>query len=158
MLDVSRAEIESFLRDFQIPWAEDHTNLDTDRLRAALRHGPAKELSELRPGSVRRAARTASLMRDVVVLLESRATSVFGDAREWGRRTLAAEVDLVIAEGLRRAAIEMMGGRSVDRLTGAIMDDTIRAIRDTSGETRSFDWPGGVRVIVTRDAVRIVQD
>jgi len=155
MLDIAREDVELYLRHLGVEWAEDATNADTDKFRAGLRHGPVKDLLKMRPGGARRAARTAGLMEDVVTLVEGRARKVFGNERSWDRATLAKEVGIVIGEGLRRIAMKETKGKGEDKFTGAVLDDVVHAIRDESGETRSYDWPMGITIVISKDAVTL---
>ncbi|MEQ9617338.1 MAG: tRNA lysidine(34) synthetase TilS [Phycisphaerales bacterium] len=158
MLDITRDEIELYLRHLGVEWVEDATNQDTDKFRAGLRHGPVRDLLRMRPGSARRAARTAMLMDDVVTLIEARARRVFGKEFSWDRKDLASEVGIVIAEGLRRAALKQTNGKGEDRLTGEVLDAVVDAVKDESGESRSFDWPLGITVEVTKSTVSMSRE
>jgi len=155
MLDISRDDVELYLKHLGVTWAEDETNADTDKFRAGLRHGPVKELLKMRPGGARRAARTAVLMEDVVTLVEGRARKVFGNERTWDREDLAKEVGIVIGEGLRRIALKETKGKGEDKFTGAVLDDVVDAIRDGAGGTRTYDWPMGITIEITKHAVTL---
>ncbi len=160
MLEVTRAEARGLCALAGVEWREDATNADTTRLRSALRHGPLAEMSELRPGSAGRAARSAGLLRDAAEVVALRATEVFGELYEWPRGELRREVGIVVGEGLRSAARRLMtgvGGRGGDRLSGRVVDPVVRAIRGEGTEPRSFDWPGGIEVWVRARRVTMVR-
>lgn len=149
-LRVTRRTLERVCNDCSIAWRTDATNADTDRARAALRHGPLAEIESTRPGASERAARTAELLRDAAGLIEDRAREVFGEDFEWDRDALRAERAVVVGAGLRRAFERRTGGVGLDRLSGEMIERAVEAVRDASGETRAFDWPGARLVIASR--------
>lgn len=153
MLRVTRREAEALCREVGHEWAVDRTNLETDRLRAALRAGPLAEIARLKPGAPSAASRAAELQRDSARLIEDAAREVFADESEWPRATLRWQRAVVLGAGLRRAA----GGVGADRLSRAVVDPVIRAIKDSVTDPRRFDWPGGLRVEVTARTVRMVR-
>lgn len=153
MLRTSRAECESVCRAASCDWSEDPTNQHIDRLRAALRAGPMRGIADLRPGAALAASRAAELLRDSAGLIEDVACAVFGDGMQWDRATLRAQRGVVLGAGLRRAA----GSAGADRVSRAVVDPVVRAIKDGVSDPRRFDWPGGVRVEVTARAVRLIR-
>lgn len=158
MLQTSRADAESICAAAGFQWANDRTNLDTTRLRAALRHGPLADIAALRPGSAARASRAADHLRDACLVIESRVLAVFGEANSWPRNTLREETALVVGAGLRRAAMRITGGLGADRLGARVVDPVVRAVRDTSTEPRVFAWQLGenrVRVAVSARTVTL---
>lgn len=158
MLQTSRADAESICAAAGFEWANDRTNLDTTRLRAALRRGPLADIAALRPGSAARASRAADHLRDACLVIESRVLAVFGDAASWPRNALRAETALVVGAGLRRAAMQTTGGLGADRLGARVVDPVVRAVRDASTEPRRFAWQLGdnpVRVAVTARTVSV---
>jgi hypothetical protein len=58
----------------------------------------------------------------------------------------------VVLSGLLRRLL-IQAGAKADRLGGRALHPVLRAIRDTTGGRRSFDFSGGARVIVTRGEV-----
>jgi len=158
MLGVDRAEAERLCRLAGVEWAEDVTNRDVRRTRAALRHGPIATLGALWPRASKRASSAAELLRDAAGLVSDRAEEVFGDAVEWPREALRAERAIVVGEGLRRAALRMTGGRGADRLSHRRLKAVVRAIRDSSGERRRFELSRGVILMVERNRVRLEQE
>ncbi|TVQ31123.1 MAG: tRNA lysidine(34) synthetase TilS [Phycisphaeraceae bacterium] len=155
MLGLRREDAERLCRESGVGWREDQTNLDTTRLRAALRHGPLKELEALRPGAATRAARSGAMLRDAAGLVQDRVCEVFGDGFEWERAALRRERAIVVGAGLRRAALKLTGGVGADRLGAKRVDPAVRAVRDEGTEPREFHWPGGVVVRVHANAVQM---
>lgn len=154
MLGCTRAEARAACGTAGITWREDRTNADTSRMRAAIRADVLPLLTALRPESPRRAARAAELLRDAAVIVDERVKGVFGDGLEWRRGEIRGQPGLIIGEGLRRAALRLLGGRHADRLSSRLLDDAVRAIGDDSTEPREFHWPGGV--VVQVDAHRVI--
>ena len=158
MLGLTRAEVVSFLRGFGIGWEEDHTNAETDRLRARLRHEVLPGLLGVRPDAPAHATRLCARMADVTTLIDERVSSVFGDGLQWDRGAISSETDLVIGEGLRRAYDRITGGERLDSVSSEMTHSVSRAIRDGAGGVRVFEWPVGVRVVVCRDTVRMIRE
>lgn len=155
MLGVSRDDAERICAIAGVAWRVDATNSDVSRARAAVRHRVLPTLEDIRPGAALRAVRTAEALQDTVFHVEQRTQAVFGEANAWPRETLRAESAVVVGEGLRRAFARATGGAKKDRLPRRVVEQAVGHIRSKSGETKVFQWPGGVRIEVTRDAVRL---
>lgn len=155
MLRVTRADSERVCALAGVAWREDRTNLDTSRARAALRHTVLPLLEQMRPGAARRAADASDLLRGAAALLDARVRDVAGDGEEWSRATLRDEPALVVGELLRRSFARASGGGKNDRLARRVVDQAVVFIRSRSGERREFQWPGGVRVEVDAQRVRL---
>jgi hypothetical protein len=147
-LTITHADAERLCRDAGVASRIDATNADTTRLRAALRHGPLRDLAAIRPRAALRAAASAELLRDAAGLVQDRAREVFGPELTWPRDRLRAERAIVIGAGLRRAALRLTGGAHGDALTSKALGPAVGAIRDDSTEARAFDWAGGLRLTV----------
>lgn len=94
-------------------------------------------------------------MADADAMVRERAAIVFGEGHQWGRKKLADERQLVIAEGLRMAASKLTRGARMDRITAKQLDPVIVAIGDKSTQPRTFVWSGKLRVIVSAKLVRM---
>jgi len=157
MLHASRADAERICTLAGWAWREDATNTDTTRLRAALRHGPARDLVALRPGGEKRIARTAQVLRDLAGLVHDRAAALLnesivdrGVSLTWPRNLLRQERAVVVTETLRLGAATLLGGRRLDRITGRLLDPAVEAVRDGSTAPRTFCWPGLTLRITSR--------
>ena len=155
MLSTLRSDAEEICNVAGVTWAHDATNDDTDRFRSAVRHGPARQLLELRPGASLGAARAGDLLRDAALLVRDRTDEVFGASDAWERAELRDERAVVLGAGLRSAAIRLSGGGGADALTRRVVDPVVRAIKDDSTEPRHFNWSGGIQVIVTARLVTL---
>lgn len=70
LLDVSRSEIEQYLRERGLDWREDASNRDTVYMRNSIRHELLPFLERYNPAVRSRLAATASLIREDNALLE----------------------------------------------------------------------------------------
>src|SRR5690606_835025 len=80
MLATSRADAERICALASVPWRHDATNDDTTRLRSALRARVIPILRELAPGVERRAAHTATLLRQSADIFDREAAALLADA------------------------------------------------------------------------------
>ncbi len=158
MLWVCKEDTKAICRAAGVEWAHDTTNDDTDRFRSAVRAGPARKLTKLRPEAPASAVRAGDLLRDAALLVQDRVEEVFGEALEWDRKTLRGVRAIVLGAGLRDAALRMTGGVGADQFSRRVIDPVTRAIRDDSTEPRDFHWPHGIRVVVTAHQVALTFD
>lgn len=164
MLGVTRAEARSLCREAGVTWSEDRTNADGRRLRAALRARVLPVLEELRPGTSLRASRAAELMRGTGAALRASARDAFAAAGEeqgdysWRRATLRRLRPVLLGAGLRDMFAGLTGGERLDRLSSRSVDAAVRAIRSTSTDPRTIEFPGGVRVGITASTVTISRE
>ena len=71
MLDLTRADVEDYLRAHQISHVEDSSNASDDYARNRLRHAAVPTLQSVNAQAVRHAAETASLLREDADFLDS---------------------------------------------------------------------------------------
>lgn len=158
MLEVSREQCRALCTECGFEWREDETNADISRARAAIRHRVLPALFEAEPRALRGASRTARQMRLSTAVIEAKAERLLAGAiaeperYTWDRTALAQEQPMIIGALLRRAASEVLGGRSADMRTSDPVFSVVRAIRDTSPHARRFDW-SGLALIVDRHLV-----
>lgn len=153
MLRVRRAEAEGICRASGWAWREDATNLDTDRLRAGLRHLVLPRLIELRPDAPLRACDAADLLRGCQDLIEQSAGVLTESVERDGAsarldRAAAKETSpVVLGQWLRDELQRISVGMGMDRVRAREVAKVCRAIGDGSGEVRVFTLgPGVVRV------------
>jgi tRNA(Ile)-lysidine synthase len=77
LLDVTKGELQSYLRDSGRAWIEDETNVDLENPRNRIRHVVLPELERAYPGASRAMARASEAAREDVKWLEERAQAVF---------------------------------------------------------------------------------
>lgn len=162
-LSVSRAETERICELAGVTPRHDATNDDTRLLRNALRTNVLPTLKELSPGVERRAVRLAGHVRSLDAILRREAESRLGKGAftsgmfHIDRRTLADSPPVVVGEVLRLAIAQLSGGSDLDRVGSAPLSAAVRAILAASGETRTFQWGNGGRLVlrVSRDRVEL---
>ena len=161
MLQTTRADARALCRQMGVEWAEDATNADTRRLRAALRARVLPILEELRPGASRRAARSAALIAVASDALGRAGAAVLRRAEQskssiaWERSRLRTAPAPVVGEALRLAFGKLARGESMDDLSGRIIDGAVNAIGDARTQPRTFQWPAGIKLSVTAKKVTL---
>lgn len=159
MLAVDHAGAVAVLNDLDQGWCEDVTNLN-ERWRARLRAQVLSVLKQLRPAAAANAARTADQLREVAKLLRRRVRAVthrdvhFEDGVAILPRDIARRMPNPLLGGVIRQQARRLGAPA-DALGAAVLRPVVRAIRDASGEVRTFPLAGGVTVTVTADAVTL---
>ena len=116
-------------------------------------------LHDLRMDAPQRATSLADHVRQVSRVLDDAVRAMLdrvvveGNERIIDRTDARSQRVVVLGGLLRKLLIEM--GVGADRLTWRALKPMVRAIRDTTGGTRTFDLTGGVKVKVTRATVTI---
>jgi tRNA(Ile)-lysidine synthase len=156
LLGVPKAMCESMCRAAAVTWQEDASNLDVSKARARLRRDVLPVLEELWPGAAGRAAATADVVSAAREAWQRLVNESFGPAtsRRWVRGELRGLSIPVIADGLRRAALDARPGVA-DRLGQEQLIEASRAIADEVRRPRRFDWPGGLALRVTSRMVTL---
>lgn len=163
MLGVSRRQAEEVCLAADWEWRSDPTNLDPSRLRSALRLRVIPVLRELAPGVERRASRAAGIMRDAAAAISDRADELAAEGRadrltpvrefRWPRETLRAQRAVVLGELFRAVYTRLQGEGGLDRRTGGLIDQTVRAVRSPQTDPKVIDW-GPVRLEIKAATVR----
>lgn len=167
MLGIGRADTERLCRVAGVGWAEDGTNADVSRLRAALRRDVVPRLLSIRPAGAARAVETATRMRELASLVDDlvealiQRADVGERAVRWPRAALEGEHRAVVSAALRRVFADLHGGRLADRLPARSVAMVVDAIGCAGGgpdrgrtnrATRRFVWKD-TEVEVTPTAV-----
>jgi len=134
MLVVTAADARELLRRHAVPWAEDRSNADTTRLRAALRSQVLPALYSIRPAGARAAVAAAEQLAAADLAIRAAAAAVPTSRPrpgviEWPRADLSACPPAVIAEALRAAAESSRPAARRATPTRAELDAAIRAIK-----------------------------
>lgn len=87
------------------------------------------------------------MQRDAHAAVRGRASELLAHGPPWDREMLARERAIVIGEVLRVGA-RQIGVTRRDALTQGVLVPVIRAIKDSSTEPRTFEFPQHVRVYV----------
>lgn len=183
MLDLTRADVEAYLRAHQIPHVEDSSNASDDYARNRLRHAALPALQSVNAQAVRHAAETASLLREDADYLDSLALqalekdgSSLEALRSLPRPVRARVFRLRFGAGLSKQHIEALHAFIMEDAPAALDLPGVRVLREqgrlraeqtlpplpelvlTAGQT--FDLPAhGFRITVSEtDTVPQIYD
>lgn len=163
MLQLTKDDARAICTASGAPWREDATNADTTRVRAAIRHSILPALEAIRPGGVKRIARSATIVRSASGVVTKDAESVWAIGRKleaggraWNRGELRVEPLVVLGELLRVSSAKLSPGRGGDRMNAAVVRSIVRAIRDARTHARTWTV-GGVRVEISARRVLIMR-
>ncbi len=156
LLAARKSDCEDFCRAAGVTWREDPTNADPSTVRGRLRRDVVGVLETLWPDAATRATGTADVVAAARVALDEQLDRTFGapSVRRWHRDALRALSPVVIAAGLRRAAVEA-DPAVADDLGQSVLGSVAEAIADANRRPRRFDWPGNLKVVVTAGEVRL---
>ena len=107
LLDVTRAEVESYLAEHDIQYVTDSTNGEDDYARNRVRHGAVPALESVDPAFVRAVGRTAALVREDETFLQSLAEEFleqYADENSVDAGALAAQPWPVASRAVRLLA------------------------------------------------------
>jgi tRNA(Ile)-lysidine synthase len=161
MLMVTREESRALCARCGWVWAEDRTNADTTRVRAALRATVIPALLEIAPDAPRRAGSLAGVQRAAHAAIASWARRLEREARiesgdasstHFDRSALRGAPPAVLGEFLVLTHHSERGGDRRDRIGSRALGACIRGIRSSSGEAKVFDL-GGMRVVLAGERV-----
>jgi tRNA(Ile)-lysidine synthase len=153
---VPKSACEAMCAAAGIRWREDPTNADPATIRGRLRRDVVAVLKELWPSAALGASLAAEDAAAARSALQRLLADEFGSpsARRWDRSRLRELPVPVIAAGLRRAVADAVPEPSVDIGRGQMLP-VAEAIRDAVRRPRSWDWPGGLQVVVTAREVSL---
>lgn len=158
--EITRDVCRRLCRVAGVAWAEDATNADTTRLRAAVRASVVPALKAIAPRAARRALAAAEhavacerlVRRDAGVLIAG-GTNLPGQVT-CARSALREAPPIVLGEALRLARRFVLGDAAdvpgAARLGKRTLDAAARAIRDASSDPRSFPLAGAIVEITAR--------
>ncbi len=150
LLAARKAECVDLCRVAGVEWREDPTNTDPATARGRLRRDVVGVLEALWPDAAARASGTADIVTAARAALDTQLDNAFGSVtvRRWDRVALRALPPVVIAAGLRRAAVHA-DPEIADELGQSVLAGVAEAIADDDRRPRRFDWPRGMTVAVT---------
>jgi len=160
MLGITRADCERVCHAAGWVWQEDETNLDTSRLRAALRARVLPVLRELSPSVAARVRASAELSHEAAMIVAERAGAMLErSTRSEGRiaierSVLAAERAVVVGEYLRRVARGLCRGLGADAWGSRAVGSAVACIRSEGHGRKTFALRG-VEVVVTGRRVEV---
>ncbi|MHC5008803.1 MAG: tRNA lysidine(34) synthetase TilS [Planctomycetota bacterium] len=153
---VPKSSCEAMCAAAGMRWCEDPTNADPATVRGRLRRDVVAVLKELWPSAALGASLAADDAAAARTALQRLLADEFGSpsTRRWDRSRLRALPVPVIAAGLRRAVLAAFPEPPVD-IGRAQMLPVAEAIRDRVRRPRTWDWPRGVKVVVTAREVNL---
>ena len=126
LLEISRSEIEHYLRHCGMEWREDASNSDTTFLRNRIRHQLLPTLEEYNPAIRSTLAATASILGDDELLLDEMTEKAFSETcrMEEGRVVCGVGLLQMFKTALRRRVLR----HAFKQLTGTLERITLRHI------------------------------
>jgi tRNA(Ile)-lysidine synthase len=158
MLVATREEARGLCRRCGWAWAEDGTNRDESRLRAALRARVLPALASIEPEAAHRVVRAASVQASAHAALAARAGVLLESARVDGgrvsfvRSALRGEPAAVLGELVVQVHHTVRGGHGLDRVGERAISSWVRAVRSGEGSPKTLCF-GGLRCEVRADLV-----
>lgn len=177
MLGVTRADAEQVCAAAGWQWGIDHTNMDTSRTRAWIRHEVLPILEARAPGASRRLAGLAAHAQSAHDALRRHARELWRVARApdenpdenpaesivedpaaitFDRAALRAAPAHITSMVLRRAVRRAGAGRRMDRISAHTLADAVAIVHDRVGGARQIRL-AGASLLITRDRVRVSQ-
>lgn len=158
LLDQPRTACESLCHAAGVTWRDDPTNADPNTARGRLRRDVLPVLEALWPGAATHATYAAEITQSMSRLLDRELDFDFGSADErcWPRADLAACDPVIIAAGLRRAAIAHRPAIA-GRLDATSLRHAAEMICDNERRPRQLDWPGGLTCRITSRYVELIE-
>ena len=158
LLDVSRADLRSYLAQRGERWIEDESNDDLENPRNRIRHVVLPELDCAASGPTRPAiARAAALTREDAEWLDELAARRYVDLADEGANGVTIDASALLAEPppLRRRVLlkalrAVAGGREIG------LDHVEAAMAASAGAAGGADIPGG-RVELRRGKLVLIQ-
>ena len=133
MLDVTRAEVEAYLRGRGAAWVEDSTNASDSYARNRVRHGAVPALETVNPDFAAAVGRMTDLVRrdeDFLTDLARRFLAEHADGRSVDAAALADQPWPVASR-----AVRLMAGRELS-------ESHVRAVLDAAAKGGAADVPG----------------
>jgi tRNA(Ile)-lysidine synthetase-like protein len=159
MLNTDHAMAMDLLKSINQSWCEDHTNMDTTRLRAALRQGVIPELIKLRGDLPQQMVQTADQLRLVQEMLDQQCADALECCRvKHDPKTQLARYSRKQLKTLHPAMLQMVlreiltdAGVGPDRLGAKVMSQFGKMLADQDGSERQLIRSRHVSVLLNRD-------
>lgn len=159
LLAVDRNAVLQFLTDLDQPWLHDHTNADTSRLRAALRHQVLPLLRKAKPDAAHKAVTLADHLRHAHRAIEHQTDQAMAHVTHsqqtatLNRHTARATPTAALQSLLRRLLLN--AGASPDRLGAKPLQAIARAAKDHKGTRRTFTLTNNAQLEITRNHIHV---
>ncbi|MDD2899617.1 MAG: tRNA lysidine(34) synthetase TilS [Desulfuromonadaceae bacterium] len=161
LLDISRSDIERYLRECGLSWREDASNGDTIYLRNRIRHQLLPLLEEYNPAIRARLAATATIIRGDEGLLQTLTEQAFTDLCRVGESVVTCSVAYI--SRFDRALQSRVIRHAFKQLTGTLEKFSQRhvdAVCEIINSGRPNVWitlPHGVEVVKEYDTLKWVR-
>lgn len=148
LLDITRSEIEAWLRGHNLPWREDASNRDTTFLRNRIRHELLPVLETFNPAIRERLAATADILREDNHLLSTVAQGEY-DRLAHGQG-VSVDFEVSSLKVLHPALLNRVIRIALSRITGNLLNISrlhiahIAALLADGSPNRSLDLPGSL--------------
>src|SRR5919112_2759350 len=144
LIECTRREVLDYLQDLEQPYRTDPTNLTDKYARNRVRLDVLPVLEELYPAASRNIARTASLVREDLAILEGLATRAV--ERRGEEVVLPLESLTGLRPALRRHAVRLAYVTLVPEAAPlpSNLVEAVLGLLEGGGGTRTLDLPGGV--------------
>ncbi len=161
LLEVSRAELEQYLRSRGLGWREDASNCDTLYLRNRIRHQLLPLLEEYNPAIRASLAATASIIREDAALLEELTEQSFAEfwRMEEGRGSCHIPQFRTLPLSLRRKVLR----HAFRRLTGSLAEvglshiDALCSMLDSDRPNARLSLPQQVTAVREYDRLLLLK-
>jgi tRNA(Ile)-lysidine synthase len=163
LLDVTREEVRSYLRDRGLDWREDPSNADRRFARARVRHDLLEALRSVGPAAERTIAETARQLREEAEVLEAAVSEAIEELGGGPALSLAALREkppalrrLVLRRLAEQAAREPLAAEgAAPRALSRREADQVLALDDRG--TKAIDLGGGLRAIAEYGTLRFTR-
>ena len=153
LLNVSREEIEEFLKSKKIAYVTDSTNLSDDYTRNKIRHKILPEMKEINEGYLKTIANTASRMAAVASFVEGAAKEAYGEITDVIDVSKLSGLHDVIKEYVISEAAYTKG---IEELSEKNISDIKALMTLESG--RQIDIPGGFKAIKVYSEIKFIKE
>ncbi|MDZ4754008.1 MAG: tRNA lysidine(34) synthetase TilS [Phycisphaerae bacterium] len=156
LLDVVKSDCVELCDELGLPYVDDPSNLDPARARGHLRRGVIPALTNRWPAIAKHATKAADEAALAIRAIDRLARRHFGPStmHAWPRDVARSSDAVLLAWALRRSAVRLHreSGLTVSRTT---WERVARAARDRRTEPRIFQWPMGLRCVITSREIRL---
>lgn len=160
LLDITRDDIELYLRARGVEWREDASNSDTAYLRNRIRHQLLPQLAEYNPDIRATLAATASIIRGDEALLAELTEQAFAASCQIGVKRVDCNIGQlrILNPSLRRRVLRLALMHQAGTLDGVTLChvDSVGDLIDSSRPNSRLALPHGVAVVESMNGCRLL--
>lgn len=161
LLNVSRQEIEAYLRERGLEWREDSSNRDTTLLRNRIRHEILPLLESCNPATREALTATASILNDEDALLEELTERAFAELCESSAAGSSCSVARFLSQppALARRLVRLMYSRHAHsrRLLTSSHVEAVRAMAASPRPNQRLNLPGAIVAVREYDRLSLTR-